>query len=141
MKNIPEELFKSIQEVIVIPSINLILIKEGKVLLLKRKNGTFKGKWVLPGSRFLKGESVNQAARRVAQEDCGAVIGNISLLSQTMFYTNKMQELVTLYVAEIDSNIKPGVRYSNFSWFDSTMPEEVLELHKSFLEIYQNSKT
>ncbi len=48
-----------------------VLIKNGKILLIKRKNEPFKGKWALPGGFVEYGERVEDAVLREFQEEVG----------------------------------------------------------------------
>ena len=48
-----------------------VWIKNGKILLIKRKNEPFKGKWALPGGFVEYGERVEDAVLREFQEEVG----------------------------------------------------------------------
>jgi len=48
-----------------------VLIKNGKILLIKRKNEPFKDKWALPGGFVEYGERVEDAVLREFQEEVG----------------------------------------------------------------------
>ncbi len=48
-----------------------ILIKNNKILLIKRKNEPFKGKWALPGGFVEYGERVEEAVLREFEEEVG----------------------------------------------------------------------
>ncbi len=55
------------------PSVTVdgVIIKNGKVLLIKRKNEPFKGRWALPGGFVEYGETVEEAALREVKEETG----------------------------------------------------------------------
>ena len=55
------------------PSVTVdgVIIKDGKVLLIKRKNEPFKGRWALPGGFVEYGETVEQAVLREVKEETG----------------------------------------------------------------------
>lgn len=71
MKQIPRSLYKQIVEVMPILCVDLVIVHEGKYLLVKRKNEPAKGLWWPPGGRVWKGETIEQAARRKAKEEIG----------------------------------------------------------------------
>ncbi len=48
-----------------------IVLKENKILLIKRKNYPFKGKWALPGGFVEYGEKVEDAVIREVYEETG----------------------------------------------------------------------
>jgi 8-oxo-dGTP diphosphatase len=48
-----------------------VLIKDNKILLIKRKNEPFKGKWALPGGFVEYGEKVEEAVLREFEEEVG----------------------------------------------------------------------
>jgi 8-oxo-dGTP diphosphatase len=48
-----------------------VVLKEGKVLLIKRKNDPFKGIWALPGGFVEYGEKVEDAVLREIFEETG----------------------------------------------------------------------
>lgn len=56
----------------------LIQIGEG-IVLIKRKNGPFKGKWAIPGGFVEYGEMVENAAKREAKEETGLEVQLIGL--------------------------------------------------------------
>ena len=47
------------------------IIKDGKILLIERKNEPFKGKWALPGGFVEYGEKVEDAVVREVNEETG----------------------------------------------------------------------
>ena len=47
------------------------IFKDGKIVLIKRKNEPFKGKWALPGGFVEYGEKVEDAVIREVKEETG----------------------------------------------------------------------
>ncbi len=48
-----------------------LIVKEGKIVLIRRGNEPFEGKWALPGGFVDAGESVEEACVREAKEETG----------------------------------------------------------------------
>lgn len=57
--------------------IGVIVRKEGKVLLGKRKNSHGAGSWAFPGGHLEYGESWEECARREVKEETGIAIKNM----------------------------------------------------------------
>ncbi len=52
-------------------AVDCVIVKDGKVLLVKRDHEPFKGYWVLPGGHVEKGETIRDAAVREMREELG----------------------------------------------------------------------
>jgi len=55
-------------------AVHPLVIKDGRMLLIKRAKEPGKGKWSLPGGRVELGETVYEAARREVLEECSIEI-------------------------------------------------------------------
>ena len=53
------------------PGVAVLAVKEGKVLLVKRKLNPMKGTWALPGGFMDQGENIIQAGLRELREETG----------------------------------------------------------------------
>jgi 8-oxo-dGTP diphosphatase len=53
-----------------IPAVGAVVIKDGKILTIKRLQEPGKGKWSIPGGRIELGETSFEAARREVREEC-----------------------------------------------------------------------
>lgn len=71
MSYIGQELYNKILENVPIACVDIAIIVDGSVLLVKRKDAPAKGEWWVPGGRILKGETMKDAAKRKAQEEVG----------------------------------------------------------------------
>ena len=69
---VPEETFREFLERMPQVCIEVVVEREGgTVLLARRTNEPARGEWFWPGSRLYKGESLDDAARRVGREELG----------------------------------------------------------------------
>jgi 8-oxo-dGTP diphosphatase len=55
-------------------AVGAVVLKENKVLLIKRENSPGKGLWAIPGGRVQLGETLQEAAEREIREETGVVI-------------------------------------------------------------------
>ncbi len=60
-------------------TVDALIIYEGKIVLIKRKNPPFKDRFALPGGFVEVGERVEEAVAREAKEETGLYIGLIKL--------------------------------------------------------------
>ncbi len=60
--------------------VGAVIIKEGKIALIKRGNEPSKGKWTIPGGLVELAESPEQAVIREAREETGLEVGNPALI-------------------------------------------------------------
>lgn len=60
--------------------VGVMVIKEGKVLLQKRKSSHGTGEYAFPGGHLEHLESIEDCARRETREECGIEIENIRFL-------------------------------------------------------------
>lgn len=75
---IPIEHYKKIVEVLPILCVDIIIKNQnGEYLLIKRANEPLKGQWWVIGGRVLKGENLEQAAKRKVKEEVGLEIDNV----------------------------------------------------------------
>lgn len=100
--------------------------KRMSILLVKRKDYPFKGKWCLPGG-FLdpKKETLEECARRVLKQET-----NLSDIYLEQLYTfdginrdPRLRVVSTAFVALVDKN-KLKEKVENASWFDIIKMEE-----------------
>lgn len=84
---IPQSLYNQILEHIPIACVDIAVVFNGKVLLVKRKDAPASGQWWLPGGRVHKGEKMKATALRKAREEVGidCHIGPIIHTAETIF--------------------------------------------------------
>jgi len=77
---IPSALYKKIVELVPILCVDVILVFNGKYILIKRKTEPLKNQWWIVGGRALKGEKTIDAARRKCQEEVGLSVENLKMV-------------------------------------------------------------
>ena len=101
----------------------IIVIKDGKVLLGKRKNSHGSGTWHFPGGHLEFNESIEACARREVLEETGLRIKNIRLGPYTNdMFAKEQKHYITLFaVAEYDSGVlelKEPEKCETWDWFE-----------------------
>jgi 8-oxo-dGTP diphosphatase len=89
-----------------IPTVDTIIQKDSKILLVKRKKDPFKGYLVLPGGFVNQGERVEDAARREVKEETSLDIELVDILG---VYSEPKRDprghiMSTVFIGEISQN-------------------------------------
>jgi len=125
--------------------VGVLIFKDGKVLLGKRKNSHGANEYGGPGGHLEYGETVKQAAIRETTEECGIKIKNLNLLcvSDLLAYFPK-HYLDIGFVAEWESG-EPQVlephKLEAWSWYDTDqLPDRLFGCFSAYLESYDSGK-
>lgn len=68
---IEEKMYQQIKQLMPILCVDLVVHFGDRVLVCKRNNDPFKGEWWFPGGRVHKGETIEEAVYRKADEELG----------------------------------------------------------------------
>ena len=107
----------------------VIVTKDNKVLLGKRKNSHGSGTWQFPGGHLEFNESIKDCARRELFEETGIKIKNLSFGPYTndIFEKEKKHYITLFVVADYDSGVlklKEPEKCEKWDWFEwSKLPE------------------
>ncbi len=116
-------------------AVGAVVIKKGRVLLVKRKYPPKKGKWAIPGGSVNLGESLQAAAEREVKEETGLIIH-----AKEPVYTFDLIEhdskgdvvfhfvIVDLRAEFVSGELQPADDVSDARWFG---PEEINDLNTS----------
>lgn len=91
-------------------TVDVVILYKNKLVLIKRRNEPYKGKYALPGGFVEVGERVEEAAIREAKEETGLEITLIKLLG---VYSNPDRDprghvISICYLAEGTGELKPS---------------------------------
>ncbi len=91
--------------------VGVAIIKDGKILLGKRKNAHGEGEWAFPGGHLEYGEQVEECARREVLEETGLVLNHCATgpYTNTIFH-NHNKHYVTLIII---ASCQPGIAKNN----------------------------
>ena len=141
MMRIPDADYIQIQEMMPVLCVDVVIIHQGKCLLLKRKNHPAKGKWWFPGGRMLKNETIEHAVKRKAAEEVnlqGQYLGILSIEETQFPQTGSMLcDIHTVNICcKINSkrvlSIKVNEEHDGYVWVDRHEAVD-LALHKSVI--------
>lgn len=120
--------------------VGIIIEKDNKVLLIKRKNIIGNGLWSFPGGKMEKYESIEETAIRETKEEVDLDIFNIKLQHKITndIWINEDQHYITLYV-KCDFNGEPKImekdKCSDIGWFDwNQLPNDLFLPFKNYLK-------
>jgi ADP-ribose pyrophosphatase YjhB (NUDIX family) len=127
----------------------VILVKDNKVLFLKRTHGWGAGTYSLPGGNVELHESLTQAAIREVAEEVGVQLEphNLSFvnLSHIKNSDTDIEYLLVTFVAtqwKREPFNKEPEKHSEMVWLDmDNLPEEIHTFGHKILQAYKDNKT
>jgi 8-oxo-dGTP pyrophosphatase MutT (NUDIX family) len=119
--------------------VRVMLIQNGQVLLVRQ---TYIPGWFMPGGGVKRGETLEEAARREAQEEIGAQMGALSLLgSYTHFGEHKSDHNALFVCTDFTLGEKQDSEIAEARFFPlDALPEGIVEGHRKRLEEYLAGK-
>ncbi len=112
--------------------VGVIIIKNGKALMLKRKGSHGEGTWCFPGGHMEFGEQFFDTAIREAEEEAGIKTANPRFICITNDVFKEGKHYITIFVAvdyvSGEAWITEKEKCSDIGWFDIDSPPEPLFL-------------
>lgn len=68
-----------------IPGVSVLVVRDGRALVVRRGRAPMKDFWALPGGRLEPGESAEDAATREALEETGLIVTNLAAIERFAF--------------------------------------------------------
>ncbi|KKS65371.1 MAG: NUDIX hydrolase [Parcubacteria group bacterium GW2011_GWC1_43_12] len=123
----------------------IMILKDGKILLGKRKNSHGSGEYAFPGGHLEYMESFEGCAKRETKEECGIEIENIRFqyLANLTKYASK--HYVQIGLAADWKSGEPSVlepeKCESWDWYDiDNLPESTFETVGWAIESYKTGK-
>lgn len=103
--------------------VGVIIVRDGYLLLGKRRGSHGADTWALPGGHLEFGESIQSCAKREIFEETGVVVNSVRNVAFTNdFFENERKHYVTLFVLAEKWSGQPAVMEPNkckgWLWFD-----------------------
>jgi 8-oxo-dGTP diphosphatase len=126
--------------------IGILILKEGKVLLGKRKNAHGAGQYCFPGGHLEYMESFEQCARREIEEECGLKVTNLRF----NIVANERHPLDQKHVAHIglvadwesgEVVVREPDKCESWDWYDmDDLPSPLFGMTALGIEGYKSGK-
>lgn len=125
--------------------VGIMIFKDGKVLLAKRKGSVCPGEYAFPGGHLEYMESFEDCARREIKEECGIEVTNIRFqyIANTKKYSPKHYINIGLIADWQSGNpeILEPEKSEEWEWYSlDNLPQPMLELCRIAFECYKNDK-
>ena len=124
---IPNELYYQILDSLPIACVDIAIVSDGAVLMVKRKDAPARGQWWVPGGRVLKGEMMKETALRKAKEEVGIEchVGPIIHTAETIFPdgpqgipVHSINSCFFLYPVSPNFKTRLDTHHNKFKWVD-----------------------
>lgn len=125
------------------PSVGIMIFKDGKVLLHKRKGSHGEGEYAFPGGHIEYMESFEDCARRETKEEAGIEIENIRFQFVASVRKYKPKHYVHIgLIADWKSGeaktMEPDKCEGEWAWYDlDDLPEPIFEFCKLAFDSYK----
>lgn len=125
--------------------IGIVVFKNGKILLGKRKNAHGQGEYAGLGGHLEFGESIEACAKREAKEEAGIKIKNIKFLCLSSLKTYKGKHYIDIGLkaewAEGEPKVMEPEKCEGFAWYDlSNLPKPLFAAEHNYLEALNSGK-
>lgn len=134
---IPFEEFKKIYSRVPRLCVEVILVQDGNILLVRRTILPALGLWHTPGGTVLKGENLIGAVKRVAKEELGIQVGVknfLGIIEYTSYKNHYSQDISVAFLVEQRGKKKMTLdKNSDSHKFFSVVPSNTIKEQKNFL--------
>ncbi|MDO8577237.1 MAG: NUDIX domain-containing protein [Candidatus Daviesbacteria bacterium] len=125
--------------------IGILVLKDGKVLLSKRKGSHGAGEYASPGGHLEFGESIMECARRECREETGIEIKNVRFVRLANLKKYEGKHYIDIGLAADWKSGEPKVlepeKAEGWDWYDlDKLPKPLFETVKTFLEALKTGR-
>ncbi|MDP3954993.1 MAG: NUDIX domain-containing protein [bacterium] len=125
--------------------IGILVFKDGKVLLSKRKGSHGAGEYASPGGHLEFGELIVECARRECREETGIEIKNVRFLRLSNLKQYEGKHYIDIGLVADWKSGKPEVlepeKAENWDWYDlNKLPKPLFGTIKAYLKALKTGK-
>lgn len=120
---------------------NVLVVRDGKLLLGKRKNIFGDGTWGLPGGHVNAGESLIAAAERELEEETGLTAKHFTFVGLTNTPEGKHHIQLGFLAGGVsgEPELREPERCEVWQWFPlDDLPQDLFPNHKSLIQVFQD---
>jgi ADP-ribose pyrophosphatase YjhB (NUDIX family) len=139
MSFIPGSIYRTVLDHLPIISLEAMIMKDGKILLLRRNNPPVQGQWWFPGGRLRKGESFEAALRREVKEETGLAIKPVKFIGVYNRVFPERHDVTLAFLCKIENKstvVMLNDEHSEYQFFKE-LPSP---LNPFIMEVIQDSK-
>ena len=136
-KTLPLEIYKVIAGNMPIMCVDMVIYKNGKILLVRRKNNPLKGRYWTPGGRVLKGEKLVDAVKRKVRQETGLTC---KIISPIGFYEDfyKKNELgldmvhttsIVFSMSYVKRKVKLDSQSNGYRWSNKLPKDLIIQMY------------
>lgn len=122
----------------------ILIEKDGKILMGKRKTSHGEGTWCLPGGHVEFGEKLIDAAIRETKEETGLEVSNLEIISVTDDIAYGKHYVTIAFKALLINGepiLKQDEKFLELSWFDvNNLPEPLFVATRNLLNNYLSKR-
>lgn len=100
---------------------SVALVRDGKVLLIKRALAPYQNLWTFPGGRMEAGETPEQCAIREVQEELGLTIRNPQLAMVQALGRDGTYRLAVFATTDFSGLLRPSDEIAGHKWAEPGM--------------------
>jgi 8-oxo-dGTP diphosphatase len=125
--------------------VGVMILKEGRVLLGKRKGAHGEGEYAFPGGHLEYGESFESCAKRETLEECGVEVKNVrfQVLANVTKYIPKHYVHIGVEAdwAAGEPKVLEPEKSESWNWYDlDNLPEPMFEMCRLSIESHNTGK-
>ena len=134
---IDEPFYSKIKSVIPIACVDLLVVHDGRLLLMLRNNEPGRGLWFTPGGRILRGETLEEAVTRVLGKETGLEATRVEQKGTMAHIWPEIHTVTTFYRVDVASgDVEMNDEHSDYRWITG----ETEDLHPFIREMIARSE-
>jgi len=132
---IPGALYDQIKKYIPIVSVEAVIVIDGALLFLRRKNEPAKGQWWFAGGRIHRGESLEDTLHREVKEETGLQITSHKFIGAYSRVFPERHDITLAYLCQAKGTLTLDSEHSEYM-LSKSLPEGI---HPYLLKTIQDS--